>query len=55
MLGRVTPSPAPPSLGSGLTKGMGFLLRDVVLTREEIDGLMAGWLTPSGNPSGLPD
>ena len=36
---------APPSLGFALTRLVGMLLRDVVLTRDEVDGLMAGLLT----------
>ena len=31
-----------PSLGFVLTRLAGLLLRDVVLTRDEVDGLMAG-------------
>ena len=34
-----------PSLGFALTRLVGLLLRDVVLTRDEVDGLMAGLLT----------
>ena len=37
----------PPSLGFALTWVVGLLLRDVVLTRDEVDGLMAGLLTSS--------
>ena len=29
----------------------GFMVRDVVLTREEVDGLMAGLLVSSGPPT----
>ena len=42
----------PPSVGFGLTRLVGLLLRDVVLTRDEVDGLMAGLLTSSGKPTG---
>ena len=35
----------PPPLGFALTRLVGLLLRDVVLTRDEVDGLMAGRLT----------
>ena len=42
----------PPSLGFGLTKLVGLLLRDVVLTRDEVDGLMAGLLTSHAAPAG---
>ena len=39
----------PPSLGYALTRLVGLLLRDVVLTRDEVDGPQAGLLT-SGRP-----
>ena len=42
----------PPSVGFGLTRLVGLLLRDVVLTSDEIVGLMAGLLTSSGTPTG---
>ena len=42
----------PPSLGFALTRLVGLLLRDVVLTRDEVDGLMAGLLTSDGQPTG---
>ena len=31
----------PPLLGFAMTRLVGFLLRDTVLTRDEVDGLMA--------------
>ena len=34
-----------PSVGFALTRLVGLLLRDVVLTKDEVDGLMAGLLT----------
>ena len=34
----------PPSMGFALTRLVGLLLGDVVLTRDEVDGLMAGLL-----------
>ena len=40
-----------PSLGFALTRLVG-LLRDVVLTRDEVDGLMAGLLTSAEPPTG---
>ena len=40
--GRVRLVHTPPSLGFGLTRLVGLLLRDVVLTRDEDDRLMAG-------------
>ncbi len=42
----------PPSLGFGLTRLVGLLLRDVVLTRDEVEGLMAGLLTSGAAPTG---
>ena len=42
----------PPSLGFALTRLAGLLLRDVVLTRDEVDGLMAGLLTSHATPAG---
>ena len=43
----------PPSLGFALTWLVGLLLRDVVLTRDEVDGLMARLLTSSNAPTGV--
>ena len=43
----------PPSLGFALTRLVGLLLRDVVLTRDEVDGLMAGLLTSDAAPAGI--
>ena len=40
------------SLGFALTRRVGLLLRDVVLTRDEVEGLMAGLLTSEGRPTG---
>ena len=42
----------PPSLGFALTRLVGLMLRDVVLTRDEVDGLMAGLLTSAEPPTG---
>ena len=42
----------PPSLGFALTRLVGLLLRDVALTRDEVDGLMAGLLTSAEPPAG---
>ena len=47
--GRALVSPIPPGLLYVSAQMMGWLLRDVVLTREEIDGLMSGHLV-SGDP-----
>ena len=43
---------APPSLTYAAASLMGLLLRDVVLTRDEIDGLMAGRLVSADPPTG---
>lgn len=42
----------PPALMFVLARILGFVLRDVVLTREEIDGLMAGLLVSNDSPTG---
>ncbi len=42
----------PPSVGFAGTRLVGLALRDVVLTRDEIDGLMAGLLTSEALPTG---
>ena len=42
----------PPPLGFALTRLAGLLLRDMVLTRNEVDGLMAGLLTSHAAPAG---
>ncbi len=42
----------PPAVGLALTGLVGLLMRDVVLTRGEVDGLMAGLLTSSESPTG---
>ena len=42
----------PPTLGFGLTRLVGLLLRDVVLTRDEDDRLMGGLLTSESAPTG---
>ena len=41
-----------PSPGFALTRLVGVMLRDVVLTRDEVDGLMAGLLTSRAAPAG---
>ena len=43
---------APPSVSIALTSIVGLLVRDVVLTRDEVDGLMAGLLTSDTPPTG---
>ena len=50
--GRARLMHAPPSLASAAARLMGIALRDVVLTRDEIDGLMAGLLVSGGPPTG---
>ena len=47
---RLVHTPAP--VGLALTRLVGLLLRDVVLTRDEVDGLMAGLLTSGESPTG---
>ena len=42
----------PPSLGLNLTRLIGLIKRDVVLTRDEVVGLMAGLLTSDAPPIG---
>ena len=42
----------PPSIGFALTGLVGLLMRDVVLTRDEIAGLMAGLLISRAAPTG---
>ena len=42
----------PPPLGFALTRLVGLLLRDVVLTRDEVDGLTAGLLSSDAEPTG---
>ena len=41
-----------PAVGFAATRLIGPLLRDVVLTRDEVDGLMAGLLTSHAAPAG---
>ena len=43
----------PPSVGLALTGLVGLLMRDMVLTRGEVDGLMAGLLTSEEPPIGV--
>ncbi|MBI4483805.1 MAG: NAD(P)H-binding protein [Acidobacteria bacterium] len=40
-----------PALALALAKAIGLIVRDVLLTREEIDGLMAGLLASDGPPT----
>ena len=42
----------PPPVGLALTRLVGLLVRDVALTRDEVDGLMAGLLTSTAEPTG---
>ena len=41
-----------PPLGVVLTQLVGLLLREVVLTRDEVDGFMAGLLASDSGPTG---
>ncbi len=42
----------PPTVGYWAGRALGLLVRDVVITREEIEGLMAGLLHVEGPPAG---
>ena len=42
----------PPSLGFALTRLVGLILRDTVLSRDEVDGLMGELLTSHAAPAG---
>ena len=42
----------PPRVGLALTGLVGLLMRDMVLTNDEVDGLMAGLLTSEVAPTG---
>ena len=42
----------PPSVGLALTGLVGLLIRDLALTRDEVDGLMDGLLTSGEPPTG---
>lgn len=42
----------PPGMALFLSRIMGLLLRDVVLTKDEVRGLMAGLLVSEGQPTG---
>ena len=42
----------PPRVGLALTGLVGLLMRDMALTRDEVDGLMAGLLTSEAPPTG---
>ncbi|MDE2861756.1 MAG: NAD(P)H-binding protein [Chloroflexota bacterium] len=43
---------APPTLGLALTQLVGRVKGDLALTRDEVEGLMAGLLTSRGEPTG---
>ena len=43
----------PPSVGLALTGLVGLLMRDMALTRDEVNGLMAGLLTSEAAPPGM--
>lgn len=42
----------PPRMALAITRIAGFVLRDVVLTRDEVDGLMSNLLVSDGPPTG---
>ena len=51
--GRAKQIPAtPPSMGLAFTALVGLLMRDVALTRDEVDALMAGLVTFAEPPTG---
>ena len=50
--GSVRLLPMPPSVGLTLTRLVGLMVRDVVLTRDEVDELMAGLFTSGAAPTG---
>ena len=43
----------PPSVGLALTRLVGLLMRDMALTRDEVEGLMAGLLASEEPPTGM--
>ena len=43
----------PPAVGYAMTCLVGRTLREMVLTRDEVDGLMAGLLTSDFSPTGI--
>ena len=49
---RVRPVHTPPPVALALTRMACLLLRDGVLTRDEVDGLMTGLLTSGESPTG---
>ena len=44
--------PTLPNIGLALTSVMGLLKRDIVLTRDEVDGLMSNLLVSDAPPKG---
>ena len=44
--------PTPPTIGLALTSVIGLLMRDVVLTRDELAGLMSNLLISNAPPTG---
>ena len=44
--------PTPPTIGLALTSVIGLLKRDIVLTRDEVDGLMSNLLISDAPPTG---
>ena len=43
---------SPPSVGLALTGLVGLLMREMALTRDEVEGLIAGLLTSGEPPTG---
>lgn len=57
VVGRIIGSPrpiisVPPGLGYALGRALGFMVRDVIITREEIEGLMSDLLFVDDVPTG---
>ena len=52
LAGRSKPIHIPPQVALLLSKTASFLLRDVVLTRDELKGLRSGLLVAEGPPTG---
>ncbi len=52
MGGRSRLLPTPPTIGLALTSVIGLLTRDIVLTRDEVDGLMSNLLVSDTPPAG---
>ena len=45
-------TPTPPSIAHAFTRSVGFVIRDLALTRDEVDGLLAVLLTSEDATTG---